>query len=61
MIDILSIIILLVVVGFGLWLVEQIPMDATVKRIIIGLAIFLIIIWVLQSLGLFASGGLLSR
>lgn len=61
MIDILSIIVLLVVVGFGLWLVEQIPMDATVKKIIIGLAIFLIIIWVLQSLGLFASGGILSR
>lgn len=50
MIDILSIIIVLVVIGFGLWLLEQIPIDGTVKKIIIGVAIFLIIIWVLQSL-----------
>lgn len=55
MIDVLSIIVLLVIIGFGLWLLEQIPMDATVKKVIIGVAIFLVIIWVLQSLGIVGS------
>lgn len=61
MISIISIIILLVVIGFALWLVEQIPMDATIKRIIQGIAILLIVLWVLQALGLFTTGGYLSK
>lgn len=56
MISIISIIVLLVIVGFGLWLLEQVPMDGTVKRIIIGLAILLVVLWVLQEIGLL--GGL---
>ena len=59
--DIISILIFLVVVGFALWLMEQMPLDAQIKRIIQGVAIFLIIIWVLQSLGLFSTGGFLSK
>lgn len=55
MISILSIILLLVFVGFGLWLLEKVPMNGTIKQIIIGLAIFLVILWVLQSVGLIGS------
>lgn len=40
MIGIISILILLVVIGFGMWLLEQVPMDGTVKKIIMGVAIF---------------------
>ena len=49
--EILSILIVLVMLGFGLWLLEQIPMQGTVKKVIIGVAIFLIVVWVLQNLG----------
>ncbi len=61
MISIISILIVLVVIGFVFWLLEQMPLDGQVKLIIRGVAIFLIILWLLQALGLFTTGGFLSK
>lgn len=47
---ILSILIALVVVGFALWLVQQLPLDETIKRVIVGVVLFVIILWVLGAL-----------
>ncbi len=46
----LSIIIALAIVGLILWVVEQIPMDATIARIIRVVVIVLVCIWLLQLL-----------
>lgn len=54
MISIISILVVLVVIGFGLWLLDQMPLDGQIRNIIKGVAIFLVIIWLLQSLGLFS-------
>jgi hypothetical protein len=54
--DILSILILLVCIGFGLYLLQLIPMDGTIKQIIIAVAIFLVVIYLLQNLGVFHFG-----
>ncbi len=48
----ISLIIVLVFIGVGLYLLELIPMDATIKRIIQVLVILLAVVWVLQALGL---------
>jgi hypothetical protein len=41
----LGLVIALVVLGFALWLVQQIPMDATVKKLITGIVIFVVVLW----------------
>lgn len=43
----------LVIFGVALYLIELIPMDATVKRVIQVLAILFIILYALQLLGIF--------
>jgi hypothetical protein len=45
-----SLLIALVVVGVALYLLQLIPMDATVKRIIQVLAILLIVLYVLNAI-----------
>jgi hypothetical protein len=50
---IISLIVTLVFLGVGLYLLELVPMDATIKRVIQVLVILLVVLWVLQSLGLF--------
>ena len=47
---ILSILITLAVIGFALWLVAQLPLDATIKRVIVGVVCFVAILWVLGAL-----------
>ena len=47
---ILSILIALVVIGFALWLVQQLPLDETIKRVIVGVVLFVIILWILGAL-----------
>jgi hypothetical protein len=49
----ISILITLAILGVVLYLVQLIPMDATIKRIIQVLAILFIVLWLLQMLGLF--------
>jgi hypothetical protein len=48
--DIIHLLIVLVVVGAALYLLQLIPMDATVKRVIQVIAIVLIVIWAIRTL-----------
>jgi hypothetical protein len=50
-----GIIITLVVIGLLLYLVELIPMDATIKQIIRIIVIIAVVIWLLEDFGLLSS------
>lgn len=51
--DLISLIIVLAVVGFVLWLViTYIPMPQPVKTVIIAIAVLILVIWLLRSIGL---------
>ena len=52
----LSLIITLIVVGVALYLIQLIPMDATLKQIIRVLVILLVVLWLLQDFGAFSGG-----
>lgn len=55
--DIISILVLLVIVGFVLWLVNVlIPMDGTIRRVITGLVLLLVFLYLLQALGIWHGG-----
>ena len=47
--SILTILITLVVVGFGLWLINRIPMQRTIKTIVI-----FVVVWIFKIFGLWA-------
>ncbi len=54
----LTIIVAIVLVGLALWFVDKyIPMDATVKRILQGVVVLVLIIWLLQVFGILGSVG----
>lgn len=55
--SLLGLILLLVFVGVGLYLIQLIPMDATIKKIIVILVILFVVIYLLQALGLVAGLG----
>lgn len=49
----LTVIIVIVVVGFLLWLVNRlIPMQSTVRSILNGLVVILLVIWLLDLFGI---------
>lgn len=51
-----SIVIVLCVVGVLLWLLTTyIPMDATIKKIIVAVVIIVVVLWLLQAFGLLSS------
>jgi hypothetical protein len=50
--SLISIIVALVLVGLALWVVGQIPMDATVARILRVVVIVALVLWLLQAFGL---------
>jgi hypothetical protein len=52
----LSIILALVVVGFALWLIGLIPMDARILMAIRGIVIFAVVLWLLAAFGLLPGG-----
>jgi hypothetical protein len=52
---IIGIIVTLVVVGLALYLIDLIPMDNTIKQIIRGIVIVLVIVWLLQAFGFMGS------
>jgi len=55
----IQIIIVLVVVGLALWILQQIPMDATIARIIRVVIIVFVCIWLLYLLvGFLPNAGL---
>ncbi len=54
--SVLTIIIILIVIGFLLWLVNtKIPMDATIKTIINIVVIVVVVLWLLKATGLLAT------
>ena len=54
----ISVIVALVIVGLVLWVVQQIPMDATIARLIRVIVIVVVVIWLLYLLmGVFGGGG----
>lgn len=55
MISLISIIITLIFVGVILYLINLIPMDFTIKRIIYILVIIVVVIWLLQTFGIIGS------
>lgn len=55
----ISLIIGLIIVGFALWLVGVLQLDATIKTIIKGVVIFVVVLWILDAvLAFFGYGGL---
>jgi len=48
----LTIVITLVVVGFGLWLINRISMQKTIKSIVNTIVVIIVVIWVFQIFGL---------
>jgi hypothetical protein len=52
----ISVIVTLVILGLLLWVVDQLPIDGTIKRIIHVVVIVAAVLFVLQALGLW--GGL---
>lgn len=51
--SILGVMLVLIVVGVVLWLVTTyIPMDATIKRILVAVVIICIVLWLLQVFGI---------
>lgn len=53
---IISIIVFLIFIGFGLWLIQIIPMNSTIKQIIIGIVIFISVLFIIQSFGFYNFG-----
>jgi len=54
--SLVTIIIVLVLVGFFLWLIEKyIPMDATIKRILEIVIIIVVVLWLLGVFGMLGS------
>jgi hypothetical protein len=52
--SLLTVIITLVVAGFVLWLINRIPMQPTIKTIMNGVVVVVVLIWVFKIFGLFS-------
>jgi hypothetical protein len=51
--SLIGLVVVLIVVGVLLWLVTTyIPMDATIKKIIVAVVIICVVLWLLQAFGL---------
>jgi len=55
MVSIITIIVALILVGVALYLIDLIPMDVTIKKIIYVLVIVVVVLWLLQSFGVIGS------
>lgn len=52
----ISLIVTIVVIGMILWFVENyIPLNPQIRRILEGVVVFVLILWILQSFGLIGS------
>ena len=54
--SIIYLLVMLVIVGLVLYVVNALPIDALIKRIIYVIVIILILLWVLQAFGLLPAG-----
>ena len=52
--SILTIVITLVVVGFVMWLINYIPMQPTIKKIVNGIVVVFVVVWLFKVFGLWA-------
>jgi hypothetical protein len=53
--SLISILIMLIIVGVGLWLINTyIPMDYKIKAILNGVVVIVVILWLLSVFGLFS-------
>ena len=43
-----QLILMLILVGFALYIITLIPMDATIKQVVKGLILLLVLLWVLS-------------
>lgn len=50
-------IVALILVGVALYLINLIPMDVTIKKIIYVLVMVVVVVWLLQSFGILGSLG----
>jgi hypothetical protein len=50
----INLLVILLVFGVALYLISLIPMDATVKRIIMAIAILFLVLYALQVLGIWS-------
>lgn len=57
----IGLLIVLLLVGVGLYLLNMIPMDGAIKTIIRVVAILVVVLWVVSALGLFNAGPALPR
>ena len=55
MISLITIIITLILVGVALYLIDLIPMDGTIKKIIYVLVMVVVVLWLLQAFGIIGS------
>lgn len=53
---IVSILLPLVLLGFGLWLLSLAPLEPTIRKIITGVAVLLVVLWLLQCFGFLGAG-----
>jgi hypothetical protein len=56
-----GLLVILIIVGVVLYLIQLIPMDATIKKIIWVLVILCVILWVLSQFGLLHDTGIRLR
>jgi hypothetical protein len=49
--SLISIILTIAIIGLVVWIILQIPMPAPFKNVIIGVALLLILLWLLKHLG----------
>lgn len=56
--SLISLLVVLVIVGFVAWALLQIPMPAPFKNIILGVLVLFVVLYVLQSFGLIGGLGL---
>lgn len=52
--SILTIIITLVIVGFVLWLINYIPMQQTIKKIVNFIVVLFVVVWLFKIFGLWS-------
>jgi hypothetical protein len=58
-VPLIQLIVVLVVVGVALYLLDLVPIDATVRTIIKVLVILFLVLWIIQALGLMEVGPVL--
>ncbi len=53
----LTVVITLIIVGVLLWLINNIPMQSTIKSIINIVVVIAVVLWLLNIFGIISSGG----